>query len=173
MAKRRVELLLDVRDKAGHAFARTYTTDVPDNLFRTADGRNEIMVTLEYIAREAYRRDVLTTVPFKCVSCGLKALCKYERYNWLQLTADSDVRVINQVKPVCQPGICEAVAEQVLIDDNFPGQESQHGVHHCEHCSKVDYARKCSRYKKVYYCSKQCQQLHWPHHKPDCKPWTG
>ena len=173
MATRQVELILMAKDKAGHAFNKTYRTQVPDQKFRTADGRKEIMLTLQRIARQAYKRDVLTTVPFKCVSCGRKATHNYERYYWLQLTADSDVRVVNHVKPVCEPGICEAVAEQVLIDDNFPGQDMNHGIHHCEQCSKVDHAKKCSRCRKVYYCSKQCQQLHWPQHKPNCKPCTG
>lgn len=175
MAKRQVELVLMASDKAGHAFIRTYTTQVPDQLFRTADGRKEIMLTLQSIARRAYKSDVLTTVPLQCVSCGRKATHERERYYWLQMTADSDVKVVNHVKPVCEPGICEAVAEQVLIDDNFDllGQHAQHGIHHCEQCSKVDHAKKCSRCQKVYYCSKQCQKLHWPQHKSNCKPCTG
>lgn len=29
---------------------------------------------------------------------------------------------------------------------------------------------KCSRCKSVFYCSKECQKLHWKAHKPSCKP---
>lgn len=30
-------------------------------------------------------------------------------------------------------------------------------------------AHRCSRCKKVFYCSKECSEKNWPRHKPDCK----
>ena len=27
----------------------------------------------------------------------------------------------------------------------------------------------CSKCKQVFYCSRECQLLHWPVHKPECK----
>lgn len=28
---------------------------------------------------------------------------------------------------------------------------------------------KCAQCKRLYYCSKECQKLHWKQHKPECK----
>jgi hypothetical protein len=41
----------------------------------------------------------------------------------------------------------------------------------CANCGKMDVPLSaCSRCKQVKYCSKECQKMHWPIHKPDCKP---
>ena len=40
----------------------------------------------------------------------------------------------------------------------------------CQTCSKAGTALlKCATCKVVYYCSKECQQLHWSAHKRHCK----
>lgn len=168
MGTRQVELLMEIRDNAGHAFGHTYKRKTPDRLFRSSEGRQEIMGSLELFARKVYKEDILQKVPFLCVSCGCKASHKHERFYWLQMTADSDVRVVNHVKPVCKPGPCEKVAEQLLVDENFPGADEPH-IHHCETCDKVDVAKLCSRCKRVFYCSRECQKLDWPNHKSKCK----
>ena len=42
------------------------------------------------------------------------------------------------------------------------------GGNRCVVCG-AEASSRCSRCKKQKYCSKQCQQTHWPHHKPVCK----
>jgi hypothetical protein len=37
----------------------------------------------------------------------------------------------------------------------------------CSVCGEIR-AKKCAGCKFVYYCSKECQQLHWQIHKPQC-----
>lgn len=37
----------------------------------------------------------------------------------------------------------------------------------CEKCSK-EATKRCSRCKKVWYCSKECQVSHWPQHSQGC-----
>ena len=40
----------------------------------------------------------------------------------------------------------------------------------CIVCGQVAKSR-CSKCKKQKYCSKQCQQSHWPSHKPVCNKY--
>ncbi|GAQ84429.1 hypothetical protein KFL_001880220 [Klebsormidium nitens] len=40
----------------------------------------------------------------------------------------------------------------------------------CSECSKEGAALRCSRCKRVFYCSKACQQRDWPTHKRTCSP---
>lgn len=39
----------------------------------------------------------------------------------------------------------------------------------CSNCSKSNCSSRCSRCKKVFYCSRTCQVEHWPSHKLVCK----
>lgn len=40
----------------------------------------------------------------------------------------------------------------------------------CAYCHKTEeHLRRCSRCKRVFYCSKECQQKDWPSHKPTCQ----
>ena len=41
----------------------------------------------------------------------------------------------------------------------------------CFSCQK-ETTFKCGRCKMAYYCSKECQVLHWENHKSDCKRTT-
>jgi hypothetical protein len=44
----------------------------------------------------------------------------------------------------------------------------------CAYCgSSGTKLQKCSRCDTARYCSKQCQKLHWKHHKESCKPCPG
>lgn len=39
----------------------------------------------------------------------------------------------------------------------------------CEQCHAVASLKLCATCKEVYYCSRECQQAHWPEHKSVCK----
>jgi hypothetical protein len=41
--------------------------------------------------------------------------------------------------------------------------------HPCAHCQKPDATKRCTRCGFAHYCSKECQQAHWPAHKALCK----
>ena len=47
-------------------------------------------------------------------------------------------------------------------------ERSEGGKDSCVVCGARASSR-CSRCKRQKYCGKQCQQSHWPHHKPVCK----
>eukprot|EP01113_Clastostelium_recurvatum_P001518 TRINITY_DN10619_c0_g1_i1.p1 TRINITY_DN10619_c0_g1~~TRINITY_DN10619_c0_g1_i1.p1 ORF type:complete len:347 (-),score=55.87 TRINITY_DN10619_c0_g1_i1:13-987(-) len=40
----------------------------------------------------------------------------------------------------------------------------------CGNCGMEAKGMKCSRCKKVYYCDRECQKVHWPAHKKTCIP---
>ncbi len=40
----------------------------------------------------------------------------------------------------------------------------------CDLCEASSPSNRCSRCHMVYYCSAQCQKLHWFTHKVDCAP---
>lgn len=42
----------------------------------------------------------------------------------------------------------------------------------CLICGSCTGVSKCSRCRKAYYCSSNCQKEHWPYHKKVCKPLT-
>ena len=44
-------------------------------------------------------------------------------------------------------------------------KESQQILHHCGFCYKTDVHKKCSKCKKVYYCSVKCQKKDWKKYK--------
>ncbi len=39
----------------------------------------------------------------------------------------------------------------------------------CASCNKTAPPRQCSRCKKVFYCSQECQKANWLTHKTDCR----
>jgi tetratricopeptide (TPR) repeat protein len=40
----------------------------------------------------------------------------------------------------------------------------------CDLCDTTNPSKRCSRCHMVYYCSKECQKLHWFTHKVECEP---
>ena len=52
-------------------------------------------------------------------------------------------------------------------------------VRHCHHCDRLETStpgepfKKCARCLKVCYCSKGCQDMHWGHHKFECRLPNG
>ena len=60
--------------------------------------------------------------------------------------------------------------EEAEIQSNLE-KESEGINSHKEECAfcKLDASNKCTRCKKVYYCSKQCQKNDWKRHKRTCQ----
>ena len=44
-----------------------------------------------------------------------------------------------------------------------------HSAEACSICAELDKNKKCSKCKKVYYCSTECQKADWFQHKKTCK----
>ena len=58
-------------------------------------------------------------------------------------------------------------------DDNDGGSRGNASDGVCENCHQereVSELQRCSRCKKVTYCSEKCQKAHWKLHKPSCWP---
>ena len=62
----------------------------------------------------------------------------------------------------------------------FPIPTSKKGpqpyIINCAFCQKLPGEKKfprCSKCRRVRYCSKECQQRHWPQHKPKCERKTA
>ena len=60
------------------------------------------------------------------------------------------------------------VSYQVAAGDGTP-IPAQISMKLCVICGKKDRVLQCSRCKKVFYCSKEHQQLDWKSHKVSCK----
>lgn len=48
---------------------------------------------------------------------------------------------------------------------------SDHSKHLCGWCLKPDSNLKCAKCK-MFYCSKECQRIHWAQHRKDCTPFS-
>lgn len=49
-------------------------------------------------------------------------------------------------------------------------QSPANSAKQCAQCnSSLQKAFRCSQCKNSFYCSKECQRMHWPHHKGTCK----
>lgn len=70
------------------------------------------------------------------------------------------------------PNITEALLDstkRVSAQDNSEsGVKDDIGL--CQKCEK-DASTKCTGCRKVFYCSKECQKLHWNDHKDVCRPY--
>ena len=53
----------------------------------------------------------------------------------------------------------------LAFDDGVPGRLTGS----CSNCFKFGEFAKCSRCRKVCYCSRECQKAHWKEHKKECK----
>ena len=53
-----------------------------------------------------------------------------------------------------------------------PDETKQSEIRSCENCGNPqrfnEKYKKCSRCKKVYYCSNDCHKKHWKIHKYEC-----
>jgi hypothetical protein len=58
--------------------------------------------------------------------------------------------------------------ETVGININLNKKLGEYQQRFCASCNKTGPWRLCSRCKKVYYCSVECQKKNWPTHKLDC-----
>jgi hypothetical protein len=58
--------------------------------------------------------------------------------------------------------------KEIVDSFNMSQQQALQLLKECGHCKKPNCIQKCSRCKKVYYCTKECQKSHWTEHKKVC-----
>ena len=60
-----------------------------------------------------------------------------------------------------------------IVEDDRKEGEKKTDSQKCYHCKNGFAAKRlrCSRCKRVYYCSAQCQKSNWKLHKKMCKKW--
>ena len=72
-------------------------------------------------------------------------------------------------KPVCQKPRCDLIIRQQMQAATQQKGMLDLELFVCMHCGKDAGLAKCSRCRLAAYCSKECQQQHWPQHKSACK----
>ena len=55
-----------------------------------------------------------------------------------------------------------------LLNTMVNGQRGFHDDTSCSTCFEDKAPKKCSSCRKVQYCDRDCQKLHWPFHKKQC-----
>eukprot|EP01033_Poteriospumella_lacustris_P014152 gene14152-10105_t len=70
------------------------------------------------------------------------------------------------------PGLDEALSEMLLVMSQWQPLASLTQCALCEECPAITPSvtlRRCTKCKKVAYCSVGCQKAHWKVHKKSCK----
>ena len=57
--------------------------------------------------------------------------------------------------------------EQVLEFEKM--KNIMQNYHNCGNCKKENCKSKCAGCELIYYCSTECQRLHWKEHKKECR----
>ena len=65
----------------------------------------------------------------------------------------------------------DANEKENFADSDNKSTKKNRGVCSNSSCN-VQSVHRCSRCRKVAYCSTQCQEEHWPAHQENCKPQT-
>lgn len=72
------------------------------------------------------------------------------------------------VQTLAPVNIGEEPSAITIISEVVNGQRGIDNSISCVTCGEPSAAKKCSACKSVYYCSKECQKLHWFTHKTVC-----
>lgn len=88
------------------------------------------------------------------------------------LTQSSKKRTYKQMSETSPLAAKSPLAFASMVNGSHSMESNPVKVVHntCAKCSTEHCEKKCSRCKKVFYCSVACQKKHWAAHQTDCKP---
>jgi hypothetical protein len=158
--------IAEVENEAGKVVHYKTMVPVPANCRGSSASQEDNLAFLNKLVNQCQSQVMLVSKK-KCQACGKKAdrlVCQPGLY-------DRDVQtfVMDYPKPVCQNPRCDLIIRQQMQAANQQNGmlDREHFV--CMQCGKKAGFAKCSRCRVAAYCSKTCQQQHWPQHKFACK----
>ncbi len=173
-----IQLIVFVSDNHGHRRRLTFRPPIPASLLSD----REILTPAEEQAHynyvhntvQSYNRQILQTEPFRCITCGSKAVTMVCGHRLQLLLREPFVRT--HARTVCNKDSCmhkariESSQEEERSGYDPALAHFEGNMHACEVCQQTQNTKKCGRCKAVAYCGLDCQRKHWPQHKRLCKP---
>lgn len=156
--------IAEVENEAGKLVHYNTIVLVP-NYRGSSASQQEKIAFLNTVTRQC-QSEVMLVSKNRCQACGKKAeklVCQPGLY-------DRDVQtfVMDYPKPVCQNPGCDLIIRQRMQAANQQKGMLDRELFVCMHCGKKAGLAKCSKCRLAAYCSKECQERHWPQHKSAC-----
>lgn len=168
-AMRKLTYIAMIRNPAGDVLQRTFEHECPEALL-SRDAPLEQRDNFSRMLCLHYTDELFASAPFCCLICKqpAKRLIHHPK-NYLPTPMVLD----DNIQPVCHQEQCGIMARQLnQVYTRKLSQQLQQDTHQtrmCKNCGKKA-LQMCSRCRVEGYCSKACQQQHWPQHKRACVP---
>ena len=158
--------IAEVENEAGNLVHYNTMVPVPVNCRGSSASEEDKLAFLKTFIHRC-ESEVMLVSKKRCQACGKKAeklVCRPGLY-------DRDLQTfgMDYPKPVCQKPRCDLIIRQQMQAATQQKGMLDLELFVCMHCGKDAGLAKCSRCRLAAYCSKECQQQHWPQHKSACK----
>ncbi len=159
--------VVEIQDETDKVLHHKFMVPVPADPRGPAPSERSKTAFLQGIPNQ-YAPQVMTAAKYKCRGCGKKAthlVAQPALYS-----VGPEPFVMDYSKAVCRDPRCDVIVRQQTQAVNAQKGISELERFLCAKCGKEAKLAKCARCRVVSYCSKECQQQHWPQHKPACTP---